>query len=507
MTPLEGKTFPLLVHDYNVPLNPWSTLTPVLQKRLPEISGGAVPYLDNLFVFEKDQTFWGPDEKQFNDAANFFSARMKEDPSFLPGVAAAFEATFAEAKGFVAECLTTDFAAKSDQELYGILRRGNVIYTEHWAQGMIGQFFEMGDVKVSELLKERLLPALAAHGDPEAVFGKLMTPRESSGIAEEYGAVLETIREIQSSPDIKASYESAGTVTELPDAEAKRMHALAERFGWFQYYYAGPAATGEYYFGLIKRKLPAIDAAAELAEREAAAKELASFQKQVEQDLPEDDRMLVGQLRTFAYYKEARKESQYHINYGLDGWYREAAKRLSSEPLYAKYVLESEYEAMFVKGAPLLTDTELKERYRASAYFCVDGKDTLVAGDEALKYKELYQKNTEGAQVDGVLKGSVAYPGFVRGRAIIVNAAADMEKFRDGDILISIATNPVLVPAMSRAAAIVTNTGGVTCHAAIVSRELKIPCVVGTKVATQVIQDGDQVEVDANKGIVRKITT
>ena len=66
-------------------------------------------------------------------------------------------------------------------------------------------------------------------------------------------------------------------------------------------------------------------------------------------------------------------------------------------------------------------------------------------------------------------------------------------------------TTPDYVPAMKRAAAIVTDKGGRTCHAAIVSRELKIPCVIGTKIATQVFKTGDIVEVDAERGIVKKI--
>lgn len=56
---------------------------------------------------------------------------------------------------------------------------------------------------------------------------------------------------------------------------------------------------------------------------------------------------------------------------------------------------------------------------------------------------------------------------------------------------------------MERAATIITDEGGITCHAAIISRELKIPCIIGTKIATQVLKDGDRVEVDANKGIIR----
>lgn len=76
---------------------------------------------------------------------------------------------------------------------------------------------------------------------------------------------------------------------------------------------------------------------------------------------------------------------------------------------------------------------------------------------------------------------------------------------KDGDVLISTATTPSIVSAMKKAAAIVTDEGGLTCHAAIVSRELKIPCIIGTKIATKVFKDGDRVEVDATKGIVRKL--
>ncbi len=80
-----------------------------------------------------------------------------------------------------------------------------------------------------------------------------------------------------------------------------------------------------------------------------------------------------------------------------------------------------------------------------------------------------------------------------------------MHKMQKGDILVSIATNPDLVPAMKKAAAVVTEQGGVTSHAAIVARELRIPCVIGTKIATKVLKDGNKIEVDATKGIVRKL--
>ncbi|HBQ21809.1 MAG TPA: hypothetical protein DD708_07730 [Deltaproteobacteria bacterium] len=99
--------------------------------------------------------------------------------------------------------------------------------------------------------------------------------------------------------------------------------------------------------------------------------------------------------------------------------------------------------------------------------------------------------------------GNTAFPGKVTGIVKVINDRTSMEKMEDGNILVSVATTPNIVPAMKKASAIVTDEGGLTCHAAIVSRELEVPCVVGTKFASKILHDGDLVEVDANQGIVK----
>jgi pyruvate,water dikinase len=104
------------------------------------------------------------------------------------------------------------------------------------------------------------------------------------------------------------------------------------------------------------------------------------------------------------------------------------------------------------------------------------------------------------------VRGVCAYPGKVRGKVKLLYDAREMNKIEPGDILVCEATNPDLVIAMGRAGAIVTNEGGITSHAAIVSREMKIPCVIGTKIATKIFKDGDLVEVDAETGIVKKLS-
>ena len=95
--------------------------------------------------------------------------------------------------------------------------------------------------------------------------------------------------------------------------------------------------------------------------------------------------------------------------------------------------------------------------------------------------------------------------GVVRGSAKIVLNNHDLRKIVRGDILVvpMTTTTPDCILAMKKAAAFVTDEGGITCHAAIVARELKKPCIIGTKIATKVLKDGDLVEVNGNEGKVK----
>jgi len=109
------------------------------------------------------------------------------------------------------------------------------------------------------------------------------------------------------------------------------------------------------------------------------------------------------------------------------------------------------------------------------------------------------------------IKGTIAYSGQVKGKVKFIthiigkSLAQEIKDMNKGDILVSVSTSPDLMPAIKKAGGIITDVGGLLSHAAIVSRELKIPCLVGTKIATKVLKDGDEVLLDANKGIVKKI--
>jgi len=119
-----------------------------------------------------------------------------------------------------------------------------------------------------------------------------------------------------------------------------------------------------------------------------------------------------------------------------------------------------------------------------------------------VKPEDLHEKKADKNIAS--LEGMATFRGFAKGIVkIIIDPFEDNKKFKNNEILVTPMTTPEFGPLMKRAGAIITDEGGILCHAAIVSRELKTPCIIGTKVASQVLKDGDMVEVDANNGIVK----
>jgi pyruvate,water dikinase len=121
--------------------------------------------------------------------------------------------------------------------------------------------------------------------------------------------------------------------------------------------------------------------------------------------------------------------------------------------------------------------------------------------------KEMFEKAKAAYSVgETKIKGISACKGIVKARArVILDVQKEGSRLKTGEILITSMTRPEFVPLMHKASAIVTDEGGMTCHAAIVARELNKPCIIGARVAVNLIHDGDLIEVNANTGIVKII--
>lgn len=144
----------------------------------------------------------------------------------------------------------------------------------------------------------------------------------------------------------------------------------------------------------------------------------------------------------------------------------------------------------------------LQERAKGYIYY----KNKIYQGGE---FKNFFKKNNleldnKKSKINtNIIKGNIAYKGKINGLVKLVFTEKDLVNVNKGDIIVSPMTRPEFLPAMKKAVAFITDEGGVTCHAAIVTREMKKPCIIGTKVATQVLNNGDLVEVDADNGVVK----
>jgi len=144
----------------------------------------------------------------------------------------------------------------------------------------------------------------------------------------------------------------------------------------------------------------------------------------------------------------------------------------------------------------------LVEREKNSTHLSIDGKSQIFIGSEA---KKLYLQEIGEDKIanTNILNGNCACQGKVSGKVIIFESVKDLDKVKIGDIMVARATVPAFVPAMEKAAGIITEMGGLLSHAAIVSREMHIPCIVGVENATKILKTGDRVDMDANNGLIK----
>lgn len=283
---------------------------------------------------------------------------------------------------------------------------------------------------------------------------------------------------------------------------SRKLKGIYNRYCWLDYMYYGPATPWpafrqEFLYALKdNREL-------DLPQRlQVLAREQRGIMRRVH--FTPRAKLLVKIAQHVLWQKAWRKDVEYHGFYCYESMLREIAKRKGERDWRnLLYMFPWEFEGFVKLTKPTLN--ELHER-RAFSILIVKGPSRveMLTGTMARKvYHRLrVEKNLSHIRI---VSGQCAVAGKVIGRVRIVQVPDDMAKMSKGDILISQATSPDLLSAMKKAAAIVTNTGGLICHAAITARELNIPCVVGTTNATLVFRDGDRVEVDATRGRIKKI--
>lgn len=219
--------------------------------------------------------------------------------------------------------------------------------------------------------------------------------------------------------------------------------------------------------------------------------------------LPPEIRALIRYSEDFTHWQDERKRSTFFATHYLSLLITEIGKRADFPLEELKYLLPNEVGKVF-NGK--ITREELKKRMKGCVALFGE-KDAYITADETAisGLRSYFDSMNLPTEEISVIKGLPASLGKAKGKVKVLRSAREIKKVEKGDILVAVMTRPDYVIAMKKAAAIVTDEGGITCHAAIVARELRIPCVIATKFATKALKDGDVVEVDADKGEVKII--
>jgi phosphoenolpyruvate synthase/pyruvate phosphate dikinase len=405
--------------------------------------------------------------------------------------------------------------ALSDFELAEVFESFFQIYQNLHLLHIPQTVLDFGDGAFSKYLMNYLNKKVkAAHLSMGDVFSTLTTPLEPSRSAEEYRALLLILKDIIKDKKLKHYFSLTESriialeIETINPAIAIKLKQHVNEFGSLGYGMVGPSWSQEYFIDILSSLIRQnINPEIALKESDNNRIGIEKRQRELEKKLNIDEKHvdIFKFARDLVFTKGSRKDAMFNAIAVLENLYREVARRYYLSLRQVRYFIPSEL-IQLLRGYSISAEL-LNERFNFSIYYSSAKipSDLFLVGEKAQTFIAKLNIIKEEISDVKILAGDCASPGRVRGEAKIINVIADMAKMKKGDILVSIATTPDLVPAIKKAAAIVTDVGGITCHAAIISRELGIPCVVGTKIATKVINDGMLLDVDATHGKVDMI--
>ncbi len=221
-----------------------------------------------------------------------------------------------------------------------------------------------------------------------------------------------------------------------------------------------------------------------------------------ELNLEEKELKFVKDMNTTAFFRSESNFLLSYFSFKLIPFYSEMAKRIGLTYAKMKNLTDEEVEKYLAKNEKVAK--QLLDERTEFCYVLEEGKYFIETGENALKIKSIVEASHSETK-EKILKGTAASAGTAFGFAKVLKDSSEISKVKKGDILIAPATSVDFVPAMKKASAIITEFGGITSHAAIVSRELGIPCIVGVKNITKILKDGEQVKVNASNGTVERV--
>ncbi len=399
-----------------------------------------------------------------------------------PGYAAKYEKDITDATAqlekILDRCKAMRFTDIDNKVLLAFYRELHDTYLQWYA---LLWTTELVSVRCEELLKQRL------HNVSSSDISKLtaLTRKSfSQEIEDAYGELVLLAKRKRSNFQDSELYASIKAFQ-------------AEYFWMYNNYFDTRVLQEEEIILNIKKRL--------LVKRDEASKKfLTQAEKEklmVQLGVDGDTKDIIRICEQFTYWQDYRKKWIMIFAHYLEMVLAEIGRRVGMSLYDMRYTLPEEIETILMKD--LRPDIKARRLNSLVVFEAGARKGTLYVGEKALHEERKYLGNLQDVMTEQpLIKGNVACSGKAIGVVKVLMNPDENYKVNHGDVLVTSMTSPDFMPAMRKAVAIITNEGGITCHAAVISRELNIPCIVGTKHATKVLKDGDKVEVDANKGII-----
>ena len=290
----------------------------------------------------------------------------------------------------------------------------------------------------------------------------------------------------------------------------KAAEKLSAKFGWIPFGYDGPEYWNkEHFVKKIKKELHSdlkkIDN--KINEIKNKDREQKSIWRRLikKHGINKRDVGLVNTINDLAIWTDKRKAFHYPLHYRYANIIKEISKRTGWSYELLKSLLVEELIELSDKNKANKLKKIAQERYRGN--FVIEVKNSFPKKLSPKKAKKLLGE-LEAQTNFTVIKGMVASKGsgnIYKGTVKVLASAREIGKVKKGDFIVATMTTPDYIIGMQKASGFITDEGGVTCHAAIVGREMGKPAIIGTRVATQILKDGDKIEIDTKTGTVKKI--
>jgi len=292
----------------------------------------------------------------------------------------------------------------------------------------------------------------------------------------------------------------------------KRISKLSQQYFWYCNTYANTKyLTEDYYFKELKREILS-KKRKELKQELSALKNKVSHLKHRQSsfvkryNFSRNLRLHFKIIRFLGRWIDDRKEHMLQANHYIEIYCQEISKRFNLDIWLVKYYLPQDIKNLIINNKKL-SPKIARARRKLSAYVIEKkGKKavaTIYFGSQAKDiFKAIYSQEKYNVKSFEGLVSSAPIKQVVGRVQVVMDTHKD--KFLKDSILVATMTRPDFIPYMRRAKAVITDEGGLTCHAAIVSRELGIPCIIGTKIATRALKSGDKIVMDLKKGIINK---